>query len=611
MPLIDAAQTMETDSSYGDRSEVSEEESSADDNSKPGARPHSLHGTNKNITKAQVLASNDSRSANGTESKEEHWQRLQNHYSDQYLNLLNESCVDGVDSGKTDLDSTQVGSIIWAAQEKEKFFCALSRKSKAGIRDVAKSIGTKSELEVYHYLRLLEDEDRNRHLCAGDISNVSYAEIPAAAELSSECEALLEKAADALSVYQDRFDRAVGEQTHHESWLIDHVQAKAHDALVDDAEYANSSEGSPSSPRPILPDSLFKLSSWLSLSERIFMNSDPSRSDSNWAIHAIQDDVPAFTQEAISDLHELALCRLRKVMQTSIFCAESRIRSTNDRGYTAKGLVKEQDVAAAISVLGLQEGRSEFWIKLARRNHLRVVDDHRKKSSERRTVLKYDEVERILKESSGSRQRRRSASSASETSSFPADLDHIEEDYDVSDGIEDTDSPMSDQSAGRQSWKQDRRPPPPLPHGDERGSADRIHKVINDGKLDPGSSGEGGISIFDDDEDNHLETIDQINSRRQEILLYHDLGWPIPEDAELDRCEELKAQEPVLRMTQRKARPDLCGWRDAISSYLESWEECGQCIDEAQFVENQRPSKRRKTRQATGEKQDLSFRAPR
>ncbi len=599
---------MDTQSSYEDHSEAGGEDPSANDNAQMAIRHNFNHSANI-PTKSRQGKLKTPRDRNATGSRKERWERLQSHYNDQYLNLLKESSVDSIEVAKDGLGSTKIGLTDWSSSEKEQFFLALSRRSKGDVRGIASCIRSKSELQVYEYLQLLEDEDRNRHLYAKEVSNVSQADIPAAAELSVGCEALLEKAADALTFYQDKYDRAIAEQTHHDGWLIDHVQAEAYDKSVDRAEDVNSSEDDSSPGLSISGGSLLRLSSCLSLTERIFMNSDPSRNDNNWITHAAHDEMPAITQGAISDLQELAIYQLRKLMQTSIFCAESRIRSTRDRGYTAKALVKEQDVTAAISILGLPEDLSQFWHGLARRNQLNVVDDQRKKGRGRRTLLNYDEVEGILSESAGPRRGRRSVSSPSGSSFFSEDADDATE-HDVCNCIGDEDIIDSDGSANP-SFKQDGQSGYPFMRQDTKASKYQPDLGSDDWKPCAASSDEEGLSIFEDDQDRHLEILDQANSRRQELQLCHDLGWEVSEEAKLGQCEEIDASDEVLRMTHRKVRPDLLGWRDSISRYTESWEVHGQSLEEADFAENRRHTKRRKIEQDTGKQQDLPFRAPR
>ncbi len=579
---------METNSSYEDRAEAGEEESSGDEFVEPAHPPSSNKALNVvNSSNARI---DKRRKRNVTESRDERWGRLQSHYNDQYLNLLNESSNDGHGLVKDDLGSTQVGLTTWSSLEKERFFLALSRRSKADICGIATIIGSKSELEVYEYLRLIEGEHKYRRLYSAEVNHFSHADIPAATELSIESEALLEEAAEALAVYQDRYDHAIGEQMHQGRWLVDNVQAEAYDELADHAEGSISSDATLSTESPIPAKGLFRLLSWLSLTERIFMNSDPARTENNWTTHAAADEVPAMTQGAISDLYELAGYRLRKIMQTSIFCAISRIRRARDRAYMAKALVKAEDVAAAISILGLLDDRSQFWVGLARRNQLEVVDDHRKKNRGRRTLLTYDQVESILGKIPAPNRRRRSFTSASSSLCESEDSDRVTESG-GSEHVDDSDILDPDQFETTE---------------DATMSTDEVMEESDDAVSSTESS-EG--ELWEEDQDRRLESLDQVNSRRQELQLYYDLRWAKPEDTESCQLGELRAGEEVTGMMKRKARADLVDWRDSTPRFVESWEEHGQSLEEADFAEKRRGAKRRRMGEDIGHRKDLPFRS--
>ena len=608
--LISVCRIMDSDSSYEAPSEVSEddeeeEQEASTDHGGDAVIPHTLDDPPVTGTKLRRPYHESSKLRRATETKEQRWQRLQCHYNDQYLNALNESsdaCTDGLEAAQHGVDCAQVGLSKWSGLEKAKFFHSLSRNSKADIRGIATGVQSKSELEVYEYLRVLEDEDRNRHLYAEEVKNVSHSDIPAAAELSRECEVMLEDAADALIVYQERFDQALGEQRHHDDWLIDSVRAQARDQLVDAAE-----DGiSPNHNTPITAGSFFRLSSWLSLTERVFMNSDPSKSDHNWLIHAAKDELPAITQEAISDFYGLALSQLHKIMQTSIFCAESRIRSVNDRGYTAKAVVREQDVAAAVGLVGVQKDRSQFWLGLARRNLLRVVEDHRKKGRGRKTRLNYDEIERILSKTLTTKHGRRSVSGASKSSTVSDDSDSTEE-CEIPDDMFDAEVGTSDHSAREESVGHDDRSQHPFRCLDTRGTTDRRNQSSDD--ADSASTSWEISSVTGDEQERHLDILDQINSRRAELQLCHDMGWAPPEDIESQHAEEVEPNGGHVCIAHRKARPELEDWRESISGYAESWEH-GELPDEAKFVANASRTKRRRIDHDILIQHDLPFRIP-
>ena len=302
----------------------------------------------------------------------------------------------------------------------------------------------------------------------------------------------------------------------------------------------------------------------------------------------------------------MTLHHLRKIIQTSTFCAESRIRNTKDHGYTAKAFVKEQDVAAAIGVLGLHDDASHFWIKLARRNELKVVEDDRKKDGKYAKPLHYAEVERILSEVAARRRGRRSVSVVSETMSSFKDSNHTSQ-TNFSDDTEVEAIRPSDESVGHD----DSNSSPALGYTGGRVPAlTRTKRRIQDAEPSLASTDEDDSSTSGEDQDRHLELLDHINSRHQELQLYHDLGWAIPEDTQLEYLADLKAQKEVPKKMQGKVRTELHDWRESIPRYVESWEEHGHSLDETCFGEDQRQEKRRKFVHNAGELQDLPFRAP-
>jgi RNA polymerase I-specific transcription initiation factor RRN5 len=579
--------TMDTDSSYEDPPSI-DGGSGADDDVESSV-PQGFD----DISRKRCLDNTNENSAG--ESGEEQVEALQSHYNDQYLSLFNETCIDNVERAKSDLGTTRIGLTEWSNLEKERFFLALSKRSKADVRGIVASIGSKSELEVYEYLQLLEEEDRNLHLYAEEVKNVTCGGISAAAEISIECNTLLEQAADALATYQDKFDQAVGEQKHGDQWLVNEVQADIYDQVADQAEDNDSSDSSRSAVPQIPAGGLFRLSSWLSLTERVFMNSDPARNEKNVLINATEDDVPAITQAAVSNLYELAVHRLRKIMQTSIFCAESRIRSTAHSRYSARAVVRQQDVAAAIGILGFEENRSHFWLTLARRNQLNVVDDLRKKTKGRKTLLSHEDVERILCQTAGTRRGRRSSSSQASSLSSYEDSDCIT-DSGVSDGIRDEEVPPSAQSSQQSSFNEGYQAEHSTLREDTQAAPWETKHGNGNAGSSQASSDEEELSTIEDDQDRHLEILDKINSQQQELELYRDLGWGMPPDIQFRYFEDVEAQEEV----QRNSRSDFLNWRDSIPRFVESWEEHGPTLQEALFDGDGRDAKRRKLEQDTG-----------
>jgi RNA polymerase I-specific transcription initiation factor RRN5 len=601
---------MDTDSSDVGHSEIGGEGSSVDGATKGAPLPNVPHDVYTNPRKRKYKGQESPRKRVAGETQDERWERLKDCYNDQYLNLLNESNRDNIDGPDTGLGSSQIGTVLWSGREKEKFFDALSRKSKSDIRGVANMVGSKSELEVYDYLILLKEEDMSTHLYANKVESVNQDEIPAAIEIHHECEAMLETAADALAVYQDRFDRAVGEQKYGDPWLIDYEKAEAHDSLVDEMQGNQSSDENSAENITIPAGLLFRLSSWLSLTERVFMNSDPFRSENNWTLHAAQDELPAITHAAVSDLYEAALNETRKLVQASISLAESRIRSTEYQSFAPKALVKEHDVVAATEVLGLQQDRSNDWVRLARRLQLNVVDDQRKHGRGRNTVVPYHEVESILSETGVRGRRGRSLSSGCDSSrTIETDESKGRE---MAPEIEENDNSMSHPSLAPRFVEQNLKPSQPSRHpsGDSKTNASDSTDTDENQDARSGSSEDDNILLPEDAKDRHLEILDQIDSRHHEFHLYHDLGWPLPDDTDLRDLEKLAAREEFRHKAHCKPKTDLRNWRDSIHSYAESWEKHALIFTEEHLAGSQSCNRANEAEQGTKSIWKLPFRAP-
>lgn len=268
-------------------------------------------------------------------------------------------------------------------------------------------------------------------------------------------------------------------------------------------------------------------------------------------------------------------------MQTSIFCAESRIRCTKNRGYDTKALIKDQDVATALSMVGLPEDRSHFWLQLARRNQLKFMNKDGKKDQEDQSVLNYDEVERILGQTPVARRRRRSAWSTSESMSQTEDSDYLRE-YSIADVVDESET---EESGTQQTMEQDNESRESSEHEEAEHSAE-ISEIRDHAQLDFMSQNEELTAMSEDDEDHHAEISDQVFSRRHEHHLYQDLGWTMSEDVESEQLQELVSEKELSWSGRRKFNLELLDWRDSISSYAESWEEQSGKSDEALFGDN-------------------------
>ncbi|KAB5540445.1 hypothetical protein GE09DRAFT_1137211 [Coniochaeta sp. 2T2.1] len=278
-----------------------------------------------------------------------------------YLTILNTDIEDAaaqyVSHEEQHLPSSQTGMTHWTSVEKELFFGALSRLGKDDLRGIARRIRTKGELEVRQHLKLLQEtasaQRRERKLmptCPEDID--------AAIEIGPQCNAALEEAADALATRQETYEESLERKKWGDDWLITPFNYRRIQAAA--------SEDMPSV-------ELFRLSSWLELPERVFMNANFP--ENNW--QHVADENPSIRSTALEDFHSLAVSVTKRLVAATIYVAQSRIRAKRELGAKeqAKEVVWAKDVEAAALSIGLKTNSKRFWAGCARRLRLDVYDD--------------------------------------------------------------------------------------------------------------------------------------------------------------------------------------------------------------------------------------------
>ncbi|RKF55062.1 putative dna-binding protein [Golovinomyces cichoracearum] len=338
------------------------------------------------------------------ESHEIKAKRLQRYFNYEYRNLLNVEIQQVSSDAYLDdlqiLQESQIGSSIWAAEEKALFFAALDTLGKDNVREISSRIGTKSELEVQYYLLTLQSNARARRhssaLC-------TVADIPSAAEISAECCSVLERAADALSARQECDEVKIEREKWDDLWLISKkVCQELNQCKNSFIDLKSMDEFKPVA-------NLFNLKNWLQLSERVFMNTAGCE-DENWVTLAEQGETPAVRATAFEDFYSLTISITKRLISAAIFCALSRQRAMG-KGGSKQSKINAEDVHAAIRILGLKGSSSSFWIGCARRCKLQVVNDMNYDGTEMGKeksiqfennlsaldcVMTYDEVERIM-----------------------------------------------------------------------------------------------------------------------------------------------------------------------------------------------------------------------
>lgn len=304
--------------------------------------------------------------------------RMRNAFNAGYLDLLNQDISNAAaGASKTEpnsrlaLEPSQIGAVYWRAPEKEAFFSALGRLGRDDHAGIAARIGSKSPLEVAQLVALLSERDKARK-----DDRVSWQEtlrpvgIPAAAEISHECCVALDGVADDLSVRQEAHEQALEEKRWGaEHWLVTQSLVGARAGGHADAAAAATTTRKLEGELPFA--NLFVLPNWLRLSERVFMNSTVP--DCNW--RHVSEEPPAIRATALSDFHELARSVTRRLVATTLFMSESRIKARRAPASRAKQAVKARDVHAAVESLNLKSNSHDFWARAARRLRLDVQGD--------------------------------------------------------------------------------------------------------------------------------------------------------------------------------------------------------------------------------------------
>lgn len=533
---------------------------------------------------------------------EKRWERLREFYVDDYLETFKESQESQEYISEPDFEATQLGAVTWLPREKYRLYETLSRKGRLDIPTLARAVGTKSQLEVTDYLHSLQSQQRDRHLFARHVDRLgilSYAELPAAVEVSGKCEAALERAADALEALQDRYDNLARRQdgsADHSTLRIDGELAEAIDQVTETMDIDEDSTGNADVDSIMETADFFNVCNFTTLSELLFMNAGGDHIDRNWSQFAIEHESPAVTFAVVREFHELAVNLTRKIMQSAIFLAKSRLRAVRVEGNAPKHAVKVSDIHAALDILNLKRDSFQFWIGAARRSQVQVVRDSHQKGASRIEVLPYEVVESALTARRRQDHFRRSRSVTTEPSSE----------------IDDSVSEMSIQPVQGSTESDHKRS-----SGDVRSSVvssesssaneegERTSNFSSSEELSsPSSSDDSESYVFhattparklkqirlERQQDKYLKELDKIASEREERRLWESLGRDPQPTVKMEEDDKPATARP---MVLRKAPDELQDWTDAVH-YRAEWEVFGTSVGEECFVETDRVRKKRK-----------------
>ncbi|KAF2998948.1 hypothetical protein E8E13_006741 [Curvularia kusanoi] len=336
--------------------------------------------------------------------------------------------------------------------------------------------------------------------------------------------------------------------------------------------------------------SLLHAQNMLLLSRDLFMNRSPEIPSPwpHWSVYASEQvPEPSIIRTCFNDFHALAVSVTKRLMQTAIIQATSRLRSQRRR--SKKGVmpfVKTRDVLSAIDVLGLKRNGRSRWTGVARRCSVRVVDEQRTTRFRiKQREISWDQAEQILglydavTTNSGLQSmasatdseneegfRRRAARHGTplpmeqlSLSKFESDLESDIESGDIAD---ESDSMPSD------------------------GTDEELQDAVEEDVTDRSSSLEPeDAAQLQPRRKQTLEQFDQEARRQEEEALSTRLGFTVAvKDEKLDGyafeddCGD--APEPLLTTAD--------DWRD-WTEYRATWEQYPTAVPLAKFIANQKP----------------------
>ncbi|THV49476.1 hypothetical protein BGAL_0193g00150 [Botrytis galanthina] len=504
--------------------------------------------------------------------------RVKGFYSKDYRDLLNNEIYDaGAKSILEDnipLEGSQIGCSTWSPEEKDLFFTGLSRLGRDNVRAIATRIGTKSEVEVQEYMQLLHQGLKERKI--EDARLLDVTEYPAAAEFTSECCEIMERAADGLALRQEQYEEDVEEVKWGKYWLLTEKVSKS----LEQKRSVTRTQGN-EDVQDLLPAvRLLNLKNWLALSERVFMNPSESRWEDNWRQIGEHGETPAMRATAFDDFHSLTVSITKRLISTVLFCTMSRIRAMDSNKIKAAD-ISINDVEAATKILKMDANSNDFWVKCARRNNL-TISRHDEPGG---PIMAYPEVETELrKEYSGRRSRSRSRSRPY--------LDHAEdlsEVYTSSDSHLDSDieSDASENSTISDHLDDNpftQRSPSPSQSQTQSRSQRKPHLSPEEYE----HALEAYVSAFDDRV-----------SRIEEQRIWSLLGQDPPPDLKADEDEEMP-EKPAKKLDVGVENNGE-EWRE--KEFRSEWEVMG-VVGEEKFLRNREKVGRRERRQRLKESRE-------
>lgn len=312
--------------------------------------------------------------------------------SKEYLSLLNETIRDinsRHDPSEFRLESSQIGATFWSSQEKEILFSLLRVHGSGNLSRLQNGLPNKSESEIQAYLLMLREHSTK------DLRNpktdFAFDQVPAAHEISPDCETGLNLAAEAVGARVYKQDAQAAEDEFGDDWLIGEELADDYDLRLQDQEAdgidADESdvEAKDAVEQSLLDSeaasTILRPSALLMLSRSLYMNSS-SAPALNWqTLQTVCEDVdePAIFKSALQDFYNLTVNITRRLVQATLFQAMTRLRAADSsrNDWTPVPVVREADARSAADFLNMPNWKS-YWVTAARRNNILVFTDSKK-----------------------------------------------------------------------------------------------------------------------------------------------------------------------------------------------------------------------------------------
>lgn len=312
----------------------------------------------------------------------------------EYRDLLNDMVEDTSRHAAepVSLLSSQIGATFWSSDEKLMLFNLLPKARPGDILSLARAMPTKSEPEIQEYISLLHSGSAS----AIKDSVTPFKNAPIAFEIASDCEKFLDSAADALASRLEEHENVLQRDKFGDEWLIDEATAELEEqdyqsrlSTETDKNGSQSSEtiaafrpadADPTSSSDIA--TLLRPAAFLQLSRVLFMNNGEHK-DYNWHhIEPVTDisEAPAMHRSALNDLQALAVQFTRRLVQTCLFQAMTRIRAgdSSRSDWTPAPAVRDKDVRSAMQIIGTDRSWHHYWASAASRCGVGVYSDSNK-----------------------------------------------------------------------------------------------------------------------------------------------------------------------------------------------------------------------------------------